>query len=71
MAETWTCNACGESGQGSNFAQCWTQPLVGYGWPEDSKHHWPSGMPASADEAGFFSAVRNRMAGDSTPEPDA
>jgi hypothetical protein len=56
---TWHCNACGESGEGSNFKQCWTMPLVGHGWPEDSRHHWPSGKPANADEARFFSAVRN------------
>jgi hypothetical protein len=58
----WECNACGESGVGSNFEQCWTMPLVKpgpYQWPHDSRHHWPSGKPASADEARFFSAVRN------------
>jgi hypothetical protein len=57
----WRCNACGESGEGSYFEQCWTMPLVGHGWPEDSRHHWPSGKPASADEARFFSAVRERF----------
>ncbi len=56
---TWHCNACGESGEGDFFEQCWTMPLVDHGWP-NSRHHWPTGKPASFDQATFFCAVRDR-----------
>ncbi len=58
---TWHCNACGESGEGDLFEQCWTMPLVDHGWP-NSRHHWPTGKPASFTQATFFCAMRDLAA---------
>ncbi len=55
---TWHCNACGESGEGDLFEQCWTMPLVDHGWP-NSRHHWPTGKPASVDQVTFLCAMRD------------